>query len=579
MRQKLVKIIGVFDKKQRWKLGWLVCVMFLNGILELIGVSAILPFINVIANMEDLQSQWYSHILVNYLGLNYKQIIAVICIFIITVYMLKNALLLYLSSIQFKFTYYGNRDLNNQIMRYYMLQDYQFYLRHNSAELIRDILNDSVMFYYVVLNILQLLAEITVCSFLLIFLLVTDFFITLGVAMSLLLMMLFFMSNYKKQLAVMGNKRRHYTYKLTQNMQQSFGGIKEIKIGNKEQYFFREFQRTNEKLAEANRKAMFLSAIPKPLMEVLCITGVMLVICIKIYFENEIMIGVLAVFAVAAFRLLPSVNKISSYISGIAHNSAAIDSIYQQVVVAKKTDKRSMESVKQNGLTFKTEILIQQVSFCYDESNYNILEDISLQIPKNKSIAFIGPSGAGKTTLANIILGLLVPTKGFVKVDGIDIKNHLVEWRKKIGYIPQTIYMLDDTIRNNVAFGIERINDEDVWNALEEAQIKEFVQKLPDGLDTMIGESGVRLSGGQRQRIGIARALYNKPEILILDEATSALDNETESAVMEAINHFQGQLTMIIIAHRLTTIKNCDIIYEVSSQKVKRKIIEIENPY
>lgn len=573
MRQKLIKIINIFDRSQQKKIIWLVFVMLLNGGLELIGVSAILPFINAITDVENLQSQWYAQILTNYLGLDYKQIVVVICIFIIGIYVLKNGFLLYLSDIQYKFIYYGNRNLNNEIMRYYIMQDYEFYLSHSSAELIKDISNDTPMFYATVLNVLQLLTEMIVCSFLLFFLLVTDPLITLGVALSLFLILLFFMSNYKEQLADLGNQRRYYSCELTKNMQQVFGGIKEIKISNKEQYFISVFEEDNAGQAEANRRNLFLNAIPRPLMEVICITGIMIVICIKVWIGKNMtaFVGILAVFAVAAFRLLPSVNKISSYIGGIAHNGVVIDTIYQKIKEVRASEIKILQLSKQEELSFEREILIHNVSFRYADASSDILDNVLLSIPKNKSIALIGPSGAGKTTLANIILGLLVPTRGSVEVDGTDIRNHLASWRKKIGYIPQNIYMLDDTIRNNVAFGVDEINDDEVWNALEEAQIKKFVQNLPDGLDTRIGESGVRISGGQRQRIGIARALYHKPELLILDEATSALDNETESAVMEAIEHFQGQLTMIIIAHRLTTIKNCDIVWEVKDRGVIRK--------
>jgi ABC-type multidrug transport system fused ATPase/permease subunit len=230
---------------------------------------------------------------------------------------------------------------------------------------------------------------------------------------------------------------------------------------------------------------------------------------------------------------------------------------------------------KENGvfMKFETSIDVNNLTFQYEGSEYAVLQNVDLTIPKNKSVAFIGPSGAGKTTTVDLILGVLTPNSGSITVDGVDIHENMGGWHDKIGYIPQVIYMMDDTIRNNIAFGVpaDEIRDEDVWAALEEAQLKDYVKSLEKGLDTEIGEMGVRLSGGQRQRIGIARALYKKPEVLVLDEATSALDNETETAVMEAIDSLQGKMTMLIIAHRLTTIKNCQIVYEIKDGKVDKK--------
>lgn len=227
-------------------------------------------------------------------------------------------------------------------------------------------------------------------------------------------------------------------------------------------------------------------------------------------------------------------------------------------------------------ISFKKEISIEGLTFRYPQADEPVLDGVDLKIRKNGSVAFIGPSGAGKTTLADLILGILEPQDGRITVDGRDIRSGMRSWHAKLGYIPQTIYIIDDTLRNNVAFGISEdlIDDDKVWRALEEAQLKEFVSTLENGLDTNIGEGGMRLSGGQRQRIGIARVLYNDPQILVLDEATSALDNETENAVMEAIENFNGNKTLIIIAHRLSTVKNCDTIYKVEDRKVQECSID-----
>ena len=275
----------------------------------------------------------------------------------------------------------------------------------------------------------------------------------------------------------------------------------------------------------------------------------------------------LSAFALAAVRLMPSANRMNTYINQIAFYEPSLD-----VVIRELNDCTSYkyQDEIENGLIFSKEILLQNVSFHYPESEVYVLEKVDLKIPIGHSVGFVGHSGSGKSTAVDIILGLLKPQTGKVLIDGIDIEKAYNTWLSKVGYIPQMIYMLDDTIRRNVAFGEEEteIQDEKIWEALKDAQLLEFVKDLPEGLETKIGERGVRLSGGQRQRIGIARALYNQPDILIFDEATSALDNETEAAVMEAIDFLKGKKTMIIIAHRLETIRNCDIVYRVEKGKI-----------
>ena len=311
------------------------------------------------------------------------------------------------------------------------------------------------------------------------------------------------------------------------------------------------------------------------MLETTFVSGLLFVIIVKLLRGTDMtyLVPTLSAFAVAAIRLIPSFNRLTGYIGDLIYNKASVEAIYNDLVEIDRLRSRKL-LLEQDAepIRFSSEIQIRDLTFRYPSVDEYILKDANLRIGRKESIAFIGSSGAGKTTLADIFLGILEPEGGGVFVDGVDISGHMGSWHKLLGYIPQTIYLLDDTLRNNVAYGIkqEEIDDEKVWKALESAQLKDFVQGLEKGLDTSVGERGVRLSGGQRQRIGIARALYSDPEILVLDEATSALDNETETAVMEAINSLQGSKTLIIIAHRLTTIQNCDIIYEVKGQKVIR---------
>ena len=283
----------------------------------------------------------------------------------------------------------------------------------------------------------------------------------------------------------------------------------------------------------------------------------------------------IGVFAVAAYRLLPSANRITSELAYIFNNKASIDLIHHAIVNdkiefgKKNTAKKRQQKESIDGKM--GDIVLENLSFSYPNTNEKILDNVSITIRGGASTALKGPSGAGKTTTADIILGILKPTEGRVYYDGTDIEKLGGAWYKHIGYIPQNIYLSDDTIRRNVAFGENEPDEEKIWKALEEAQLKEFIEGLPEGLDARIGENGVRISGGQRQRIGIARALYDDPEILILDEATSALDGETEKAVMESIDYLKGKKTLIIIAHRLSTIENCDVIYEVKNRKIRKE--------
>jgi ABC-type multidrug transport system fused ATPase/permease subunit len=289
--------------------------------------------------------------------------------------------------------------------------------------------------------------------------------------------------------------------------------------------------------------------------------------------ELDNLLSVLAVFAVAAFRMLPCFNSISAYISNMLFEKSSVDAVYNDIIEMEKLGEKKHEVRKSEIIEFNHSITIQDLTYKYPETEKNILQDVSFEIFKNQSIGFMGESGAGKSTLIDIILGVLPISEGKICVDNVDIHENLSAWHNAVGYIPQSIYLMDDTIRNNVAFGIfeDEISDEQLWKALEEAQIADFVRELPDGLNTEIGDRGVRISGGQRQRLGIARALYHDPPILVFDEATSALDNETEKALMEAINGLKGKRTMLIIAHRLHTIENCDVIYEVKEGKVLRR--------
>ena len=576
---KIKCALEVFDRKQKLNLVYVTIIIFLQSFAELLGVSVILPFINAVVAPELLLEEKPIRWAYDFFGMESTgELIIYLAVLIIIVYILKNLFLIYVYELQYKFAYYGKKQMQNELMRYYIGKDYTFFLNVNSSELIRNINTDPEMFYTAVQNALQLLSELCVSVIIVIFLLFTDVTITLGVALSVGIMFLLMIKGLRRVLARYGDERRVYSANMFKCMQQAFGGIKEIKIANRESYFQNDFEKQNEVYTHVIKQNAFLSAIPKPVMEALCISGLMAVIAIQVAngtTDTTQFIGVLGVFAAAAFKLLPSVNKISSYFAAIVHNAVVIEKVrdeYREMHETKLSGGQSKESAAktcEKTISLEKEISVEHLEFSYPNTEGPVIRDANVVIPKNCSAAFIGPSGAGKTTFVDLILGILTPQKGKICVDGTDIHEAQRSWHEKIAYIPQTIYMLDDTIRNNIAFGdAGEIDDARVWEALRQAQLEDFIKGLEDGLDTVIGEAGVRLSGGQRQRIGIARALYRRPEVLVLDEATSALDNETEAAVMEAIDRLQGKMTMFIIAHRLSTIQNCDIVYKVENGQV-----------
>lgn len=574
MKKMMNELRYIFDRRQKTELILLLIEIAIGAILELVGVTAILPFIEVVMDPETIHGTRYlSWVYCTFHFQTEGSFMIFLSIALIVIYIVKNIYICIMYSLQYRFTFDNQRKMAKRMLECYLNQPYSFHLLHNSADLIRNVNSDTNMMFQGILSIVQLLTELLVCITLGAFLFVRDKTLTIGVLLILAFFLLLFAKSFKKYLSYIGSEDRKYAAGITKWLLQSFGGIKETKIMDRESYFLENFDYNYKNFATCERKYRLLQMLPKPVMETVCVTALLLVVTFKLMqgTPSAEFISTLSVFAVAAFRLLPSINRIATHLSSIVFNKPAIDAVYHDL---KQIDEIE-QSIKSKGENEKTlriqkEIQIEKLSFKYPNTDNYVLKDISFHIEKNKSTAFIGPSGAGKTTLADIILGALEPTKGRVCVDGIDINEHMQGWHQNLGYIPQTIYLMDDTIRKNIAFGIpeKEIDEAKLWESLEQAQLKEFVENLEKKLDTEIGEAGVRLSGGQRQRIGIARALYHNPEILVLDEATSALDNETESAVMEAIDHLSGSKTLIIIAHRLTTIRNCDVVYEIKDEGI-----------
>lgn len=569
------KLRYVFDRKDKIKLVGLAILMVIGSVLELLAVAVFNPFIEVLMQTSSIEDDSFLKLFFAHIHLNgIEQYLVVLSALIAVIYLVKNIYLSFLQNVILSFSYTTRMNLATRLLTTYMNEPYTFHLSKNIAEMQRCLQSDTSQFMSLINSCLQLTVEMVTCLALAAYLFHTSHSITVVIGVLLLLCIgLFFMIS-KKVSSRLGRQNENYNAKLFQWINQSLGGIKELKILQREEYFIDSYKTNYKKLIWGARVNELIAALPKYIVETVAMVGLVFAIIIKLLFGHgalETFIPQIAVFAVAAFRLLPSVGRVNAYINSIMYNKASLDMIYDDL---KEIDSEPVQEIewqeKKEKWIFTKGVTVEHVSYHYPDSDVEVLHDISLEIPKGKTVALIGPSGAGKTTLADIILGLLPPVSGVVRMDQHNVYENLRSWREKLGYIPQSIYLSDDTIRNNVAFGIyeAQIDDNAIWKALEKAQLKEFVQGLENGLDTYVGDRGVRLSGGQRQRIGIARALYHDPEILVLDEATSALDSSTEQAVMESIESLQGLKTMIIIAHRLTTIKNADLVYEVSGGNV-----------
>ncbi len=574
----LKKINYVLNKQQKISLILMIFMIIIGSFLETLGVSAILPLVDVVTNPEVIDTNRYYHAVKEFLGLgDVRSFVLTMALVLILVYIVKNIFLYFLYRFQYRFSGYNERRISIRLLQCYMSQDYLFHVNHNVSELVRNVTADVSGFFTVILNVIQLCTEAFTCLFLIAFLMMQDPLVTLAVMAFMVVFLFLVLVVFKKELVSMGETMRILNARGSIWIYQAFQGIKDVKVTNCEKYFIDSYNDTSIKATDIQIKRSILNVIPRPIMETLCVGGLLGCMSARIYMGGDLnqFIPILSVFALSAIRMLPSFNRISNYAANILSSKASLDAVYKDLrEIEELREKVELDNADTTKIDIQKGIFCKDIVFYYpSRPDKVILNKVSIDIPKNRTIAFVGPSGAGKTTLADVILGILEPLEGDIYADEINVYEHLHAWHSVVGYIPQSIFLIDDTVRANVAFGIpdDDINDEKVWDALREAQLEEFIREMPGQLDGRIGEKGVKLSGGQRQRLGIARALYREPQVLILDEATSALDTETETAVMEAIDNMAGTKTMIIIAHRLTTIKNADIIYDVRDGVITEK--------
>lgn len=564
---RLRYLLSAHQKKQLWILSIL---LFIGILFEMAGLGILIPALTLMLN-SDIGSKYPSlQPYLDKLG-NPTQIQLVLwgMSFLVFVYLVKAIFLVFLSWRQSKFSAELTADLSRRLFLGYLKQPYSFHLQRNSAELLRNIQSEIIQFSNVSQATISLAIELSMVVGVASTLIIMEPLGALVVTSFLAISAFAFHRVTKSKLLRWGQRRQYHAGLINQHLLQGLGGVKDVKLLGREDYFLNEFNRHNVENAKIQSRVTTLGLVPRSYLELLAVIGLAGLVILMVFQNSplELLLPTLGVFVAAAFRMLPSVNRIMSAMQSIRFVQPVVEVLYKEFQLIRFNEENEQKTER---MDFKKEIRIKNLVFQYPNTTSKAINNVSLNIMKGESVGFIGPSGSGKSTLVDVILGLLTPDNGEILVDEKNIQEGFRNWQDQIGYVPQSIYLTDDTLRCNVAFGIsaDQIDDSAVERAIRAAQLNEFVNDLPDGLETFVGERGIRLSGGQRQRIGIARALYHEPEVLVLDEATSALDSATEREVMQAVNALHGTKTLIIVAHRLSTVENCDRLYKLEKGKI-----------
>lgn len=574
MAQILKKLNVLLDRKQKYTMAGLMVLMVIGAFLQTAGVGLLVEVVNVVIDPQAVQNSAVAEWFYEFLGSrDYQSFSITVMVLLIITFAVKNIFLFVQQKLTFAFVYSNQFRTSERMLRNYLRRGYEYYLNADTAVVQRSITSDVNNMYALILAILQMFSDGVVSVFIIGYCLLSNGAMTMILAAVLVILMAAVKKVLKPIMYKAGKDNQDYYSGLFKWISQTVQGIKEVKISCKEQYFVSEYRKCGKGYVDAVQKYSLYNNIPKLLIETACIATMVgyMIFMVASGASTENMLNIFSTLAAAAFVLLPCVNRINNQINSIAYFEPffmGVSDNLQDEITGDKVDM-SFATDDREKLPIRDKIELKNITYAYPGTEKLIFDDAELTVPVGASVGIVGTSGAGKSTVVDILLGLLEVKSGTIYADGRDVKENYRRWLKNIGYIPQMIFMLDDSIRKNVAFGVpeEEIDEDRLWEVLREAQLDEFIKTLPEGLDTGIGERGIRLSGGQRQRIGIARALYNDPEVLILDEATSALDNDTEAAIMEAINRLHGKKTLIIIAHRLQTIEKCDIVYRVENGK------------
>lgn len=578
MTQILHKLNLLLDKKQKRTMFLLMLMMVVGAFLQTAGVGLLVEVVNVVIDPESVVKSRLIGTFYEILGSpDFKSFSVTVMGLLIATFVVKNLFVYVQLKAMFSFVYTNQFRTSERMMRNYLRRHYEFFLNADTAVVQRSITSDVNNMYALILCLLQLMSDGVVSLFVVTYCFLKNGTMTMILAVVMILLMVVVKKVLKPIMYKAGKDNQDYYSGLFKWISQTVQGIKDVKIAGKESYFVEEYRKCGQGYVNAVQKYSLYNNIPKLLMETVCVCTMMIFMIAQVLsgVETDNMMEMLSTLAAAAYVLLPAVNRINNQLNSMAYFEPFFMGVadnLQDEISGEKVDFTEFERSVEK-LPVKEMIELKDVSYAYPGTEKLIFDHADLQVPVGKSVGIVGTTGAGKSTVVDIMLGLLKLKGGEVLADGKNVMENYRGWLMNVGYIPQMSTMLDDTIRKNVAFGVpeDEIDENRVWEVLKEAQLDDFVRSLPDGLETGIGERGIRLSGGQRQRISIARALYDDPEVLILDEATSAVDNDTEAAIMESVNRFQGRKTLLIIAHRLQTIQKCDIVYRVENGKVKRE--------
>ncbi|MEH7380042.1 ABC transporter ATP-binding protein [Bacillus sp. JJ1533] len=584
MKETIIKLWMLFNAKEKKKFFLLFIMLIIAAIFETAGIGLIVPFVGIVTNPTMIQEQPILAFIYESFGFQTTNLFVLFAVgILLSVFVIKNAYLLFYYYVQYKVIYNQKVKLSRTMFKEYLTKPYTFHLQRNSAELLRNVNGEvSKVFDGILLSSFQLLTEILVILAILTLLIITAPLATLTAGTLLGASVIVFFKIFRNKITYLGKENQRVNREVIKWVNQGLGASKEIKVSGNERYFVESYDKQGRLLARITITKSMIDQVPRLFIETLLVSIVLITMIILVFQGTDTaqLVATMSLFAMAAFRLMPSITRIVATLTNIRFSLPALTVVHKDLFDNNEGNKsinyenpyKESKPIRIGAFerTFHDSIQLDSVYFRYPNQKKQSIKNVSLSIPIGSSVAFVGASGAGKTTIVDIILGLLEPEDGKVLVDGKELSELMDVWKQKIGYIPQSIYLSDESIRKNIAFGINEkdIDDQTVEKAIEDAQLKEFIMSLPDGLNTVVGERGVRLSGGQRQRIGIARALYHNPEIIFLDEATSALDNETEMEIMKAIDGLKGEKTLIIIAHRLSTIQNCDIVFKVDQGKL-----------
>jgi ABC-type multidrug transport system fused ATPase/permease subunit len=555
----------ILSRQERRGLGWIFVLMIVGSVLETLSLGLVVPVVGLLTRPNYIQNFPRINELLGYP--TEHQFVIGMMFALVVVYIAKSFFLIWSAWVQRGYSASVTTRIGRQLFRSYLYQPYAFHLQRNSAVLIRNSQNSGLVMTGIIDPILVISSDILVTAGLFVLLIKLEPIGSIATISIFGLTSWIFRKFTNSRIKTWGEIQNFHKKMLLQHLQQGFGGVKDVKILGTEEYFASQYGENLLKNSEVVRRFSIAQTLPRFGLEILTIIGLAVLVSTMVLLDSELpeILPVLGLFGAAAFRLLPAVNRLISNFQIINVSRPQVNEVFEDLDLPDQLNHKNSDRS-----TLTSAISIVDISFSYAESLKNVVSGVSVKIGRGEAVGLIGSSGSGKSTLVDILLGLLEPNSGKVLVDGSDIHDDLRGWQDQIGYVPQSIFLTDDTLRRNVAFGLpkDKIDDDAVRSAIRSAQLEEFVASLPDGMETVVGERGVRLSGGQRQRIGIARALYNNPDVLVLDEATSSLDTETEHGVMQAVQALQGDKTVIIVAHRLSTVEYCDRLYRLENAQI-----------